>query len=242
MLKDQVPGSQDEALQGPDTSKRVIELQAMLAEVESKYEVLRKRKTYTQEEWDAIGPEAGAIRTQLFKLTGDWYGRPKVKRVRPSDDEINAVYPSPADVPKHVMEWLQTHNQILSSDATDAVRWARISDTRRDERYPSGDLTIYRAVVGDEIRPGDWVSTDRAYTEEHARRYLGRGGRVIEMVVDGRDVLVSPTGNGEEAIYAPREFSGKHSPDAGSVDADSTEANCSGDEPGDQPPAGPCPH
>jgi len=206
------PGPHGDARQSADMGKRVAELQKTLADVEAKYEVLRKRKNYTMEEWEAIGPEAAAIRTQLFNLTGDWYGRPKVKKVKPSDEALEAEYPTPDDVPKSVMEWLVQRNQILTSDATDAVRWARIVDTERDPRYPSGDLTIYRAVVGDEIRPGDWVTTDRNYAQEHARRYLGRGGQVVEMTVDGRDVLESPTGNSEEAIYAPREFSGKHSP------------------------------
>jgi len=37
--------------------------------------------------------------------------------------------------------------------------------------------------------------------------YFDGKGRIISMDVDGRDVLVSPTGNYEEAIYAPLKYS-----------------------------------
>jgi hypothetical protein len=84
-----------------------------------------------------------------------------------------------------------------------------------DERYPEGSITLYRAVetgpaMLDEIRPGDWVTDQREYAEEHLRRYFNGNGQVFECETDGRDVLVSPTGNAEEAIYAPREFSGPY--------------------------------
>lgn len=190
----------------------VAGLQKQLADVEAKYEVLRTQKKQHTPEWDAIAKEAAPIHVKLFELTGDWYGRPKVKLVKPSDDDLLAEYETPGDVPQHVMNWLLKRNQILTSDATDAVRWSRIVGTKKDDRYPSGDMTVYRAVIGDEIRPGDWVTTDLSYAQDHLRRYLGRGGQVLQLDVDGRDVLVSPTGNSEEAIYAPLEFSGAYKP------------------------------
>lgn len=202
----------------------IAQLQARLASVESEFEGLRRRKDWGEGRagidardaaWAEVEARAAELRKELFRRTGDGYGNPKKPKPKAPDDALlAAAYPSPDAVPRDVMAWLRQTNQILTSDATDAVRWARIVDTLADERYPAGDLTIYRAVVGDEIRPGDWVTTDRRYAVDHARRYLGAGAVVLAETVDGRDVLVSPTGNAEEAIYAPRAFSGPYDPAA----------------------------
>ena len=98
----------------------------------------------------------------------------------------------------------------MTTDATDAVRWSRIINTKDDARYPRGEITIYRAVDNhnyDEIREGDWVTTDEKYAIQHNDMYFDGKGKIISMDVDGRDVLVSPTGNYEEAIYAPLKYS-----------------------------------
>lgn len=189
----------------------VAGLQKQLAAVEAKYETLRLRKLQRTPEWDAISKEAAPIHQKLFDMTGDWYGKPKVKMVKPSDEALEAEYASPDEVPADVRLWVQKNTSLLYSDATDAVRWGRIADTLHDERFPADDLIIYRAVGQsdyDEIRPGDWVTTDLAYAEQHLSKSLDGKGQILEETVDGRDVLVSPTGNYEEAIYAPRELSG----------------------------------
>ena len=134
--------------------------------------------------------------------------REKKKALIPSSDELLAEYPTPEDVPAKVANWIRQNSAVLTSDATDAVRWMRIEDTLDDPRLDEGDVTIYRAVDGDEIRPGDWVTLDRDYAEDHLQKNLGGVGQVIEIRVDGRDVLEGPTGNAEELFYAPREFSG----------------------------------
>jgi len=148
------------------------------------------------------------VRKKLFDMTGDWYGKPKVKLSKPSDELLEGVYLSPEDVPLDVRQWVQRNANLLTSDATDAVRWWRISDTLQDDRYPAGEMEIYRAVAGDEIRPGDWVTTSRAYAELHLARHLRGKGFSLSDTVDGQDVLMSPTGNDEEAIFAPRSLSG----------------------------------
>lgn len=183
---------------------RVRELQEQLSRVEANFEPLRR--VYDSTAWAALESDAAAIRRQLVELTGDPYGRSKRKRETPPDPErLNARYDSPETVPEDVLRWAQRHAALLTSDATDAVRWARIINTLHDERYPAGDLTLYRAVAeGNEIRPGDWVTMHRQYAEDHLRRYLNGRGQVVAKIVDGQDVLVSPTGNAEEAIYAPR--------------------------------------
>jgi hypothetical protein len=192
-----------------DSTPGVVKrLQDQLAKIEAAYEPLRKRKAFGAE-WSDVEARASAVMGQLSALTGDPYGKKTVKLQTPSDDALNAEYSSPKDVPQDVRAWVQKNSSILTSDATDAVRWGRIADTLKDDRYPSGDLTIYRAVAdGDEIRAGDWVTTERRYAEMHLSKYLSGKGQILEETVNGRDVLVSPTGDNEEAIYAPRSLSG----------------------------------
>jgi hypothetical protein len=183
-------------------------LQEQLRQVEAKYEFLRKKGLYSDDEWDAIGKEATPIRKQLMEMTGDPYGNVKVKIKRPSDNLLNGVYATPNDVPKSVKQWVQQNSNLLTSDATDAVRWGRIAGTLKDERYANEPITLYRAVAdGDEIRPGDWVTTSLEYAQDHLRKSLGGKGTILEETVNGSDVLVSPTGNAEEAIFAPIRFS-----------------------------------
>lgn len=188
----------------------VLALQARLADLEAQYEPMRKPGNRNYPLWDAISAAAAQCRQRLFELTGDSYGRPKTKPTRPSDEELGAVYDAPNAIPATLMSWARENLGIITSDGTDLVRWSRIVDTLDDERLDEGEITIYRAVDGDDIREGDWVTTDRRYAEMHLARHLKGRGQVVEMTVDGRDVLVSPTGNAEELIYAPREFSGPH--------------------------------
>ena len=133
---------------------------------------------------------------------------PAKKIEKPSDNELYGEYNHPNEVPESVYKWLDANENVITSDATDAVRWWRIRGTHNDSRYPDEPITIYRAVDGDYIREGDWVTTSKEYAEMHLKKYLNGKGRIIEEVVSGRDLLVSPTGNYEEAIYAPLEYSG----------------------------------
>lgn len=220
-FSDKSQAMQDGATVGgmAEPTDNVPALKKQLAQVEKDgFDRLRKRGVRGGPEWDAVVEQAAAIRRQLFALTGDYYGQPRTKITRPSSEDLEAPYASPSDVPRNVRLWVQKHSAILTSDATDAVRWGRIENTLRDERYPDGDIEIFRAVAdGDEIRPGDWVTTEREYAEEHLRRYLDGRGSILSETVNGRDVLVSPTGNYEEAIYAPRSLSGPVESAAGNV-------------------------
>lgn len=192
----------------------IKQLQQQLAEIELRFEPLRKNRLQDSPEWGEIAEAARQVRAQLWGLTGDAYGKPKaVKPPRPDNDLLCARYDAPEDVPAEVLEWLRKHAPLITSDATDAVRWSRIIDTQRDERYPEGKVTLYRAVdrgsdIVDEIRAGDWVTDSLEYARDHLARWLDGKGTILKMEVDGRDVLVSPTGNMEEAIYAPMDLSG----------------------------------
>lgn len=166
----------------------------------------------TQEEWDEKSKEATKIRRKLYQLTDDSYGRTKEEKKKENlkPKGLNDIYEHPLDVPKKVYKWIFKNTSLLTSDATDAVRWSRIINTRDDERYPSGKITIYRAVGNrnyNEIREGDWVTTKKEYAIKHNEMYFNGKGKVISMNVDGKDVLISPTGDREEAIYAPLNYS-----------------------------------
>ncbi|MEM8515094.1 hypothetical protein RCH14_004454 [Massilia sp. MP_M2] len=196
-----------------NSTPTVEDLQKQLAEIEQRFKPLIEQGAQGSEQWEQTRKDAAAVRVQLFDLTGDYYGKPKVKAQRPDDALLEASYASPDDVPEAVMKWVRSKSSTLFADASDAVRWARIVGTLGHDRFARGDVTLYRAIEAgaemiDEIRPGDWVTADRAYAEEHLQRSLSGKGQILEMTVDGRDVLVSPTGNDEEAIYAPRELSG----------------------------------
>jgi hypothetical protein len=163
------------------------------------HELLEKLATFKRYGYDAE-------RINKLFMNYDVYGSQKPQTI---DRLLNRRYDRPEDVPIELYLYIYKHKPILTTDATDAVRWSRIINSKDEERYPAGEMyEIFRAVEKyREIRPGDWVSTDENYAIEHNERNLGNKGNIISMVVDGKDLLVSPTGNYEEAIYAPLELS-----------------------------------
>lgn len=192
------------------SNDEVKQLQKELNRLENvELEKARLSRDYTL--WDKVVDDMNIIRGKLYQLTGDGYGRTKEekekKNVKPNG--LNKRYDYPTDVPKNVYRWILSNTSLLTTDATDAVRWSRIINSKDDARY-RGEITIYRAVNNydyEEIREGDWVTTDERYAIEHNNRYFNGNGIIISMDVNGRDVLVSPTGNNEEAIYAPLKYS-----------------------------------
>jgi hypothetical protein len=174
-------------------------------------ELEKARTSRDYDSFDKIADDMNNIRRKLHQLTNDGYGRTEQekqkKNIKPNG--LNKRYDYPTDVPKNVYRWILKNTSLLTTDATDAVRWSRIINSKDDARY-HGEITIYRAVDNhdyEEIREGDWVTTDEQYAIEHNNRYFNGRGKIISMNVNGRDVLVSPTGNNEEAIYAPLKYS-----------------------------------
>ena len=181
------------------------------------------------------------LKDRLNALRDEFASFKSTRPSKPSDEALAARYDTPSSVPADVRDWVKQNASIITSDASDAVRWGRIDDTLNDERYPGGRISIYRAVAnGDEIRAGDWVTTERKYAEEHLDRYLGGKGEILEDSVDGRDVLTSPTGNSEEAIYAPRQYSGPAENESPAPDGDGAPMLSRGSPPpGQLPPSQP---
>lgn len=173
-------------------------------------EISYDKKIMLEKEWDNIQREIDFLRRDLYNLTGDAFGNDtnKVKKlVKPMG--LNKQYNHPNEVPKAVYRWILNNDSLLYSDASDAVRWSRIVNSSDEPRY-RGDITIYRAVNNneyDDIREGDWVTTEERYAILHNNKYFNGNGKIISMDVNGRDVLKSPTGDVEEAIYAPLKYS-----------------------------------
>lgn len=194
------------------SNNEIKNLQKELKRLENvELDKLRKLNKGGSLEWDKLVDEINAIRRKLYQLTGDSYGETKEekakKKIKPSG--LNDRYVHPTDVPKNVYRWILSNTSLLTTDATDAVRWSRIINSKDDARY-RGEIIIYRAVENhdyEEIREGDWVTTEERYAIEHNNRYFNGKGKIISMDVNGKDVLVSPTGNNEEAIYAPLKYS-----------------------------------
>lgn len=53
---------------------------------------------------------------------------------------------------------------------------------------PNGEITIYRATIGDNFNEGDWVSPSKAYAEWHNYSNLEGKGKVIELKVKAKDI------------------------------------------------------
>ena len=59
---------------------------------------------------------------------------------------------------------------------------------RKVRGNPDGEITIYRATVGDTFNEGDWVSPSKTYAENHNYAYLDGKGKVIELTVKAKDI------------------------------------------------------
>lgn len=186
-------------------------LKALQSQTDGEISSLIQSKRRDSVEFVEAEAIARMLRTQIYAMTGHPYGYPKPRLQKPDDDALNATYEHPDDVPADVMAWERSRS-CLYADATDAQRWARIVDTADHDRFDTAEMVIYRAICESDdcqqIRPGDWVTPDLAYAQEHLNKSLNGRGQILEMIVDGQDVLVSPSGNYEEAIYAPIEFCG----------------------------------
>lgn len=59
---------------------------------------------------------------------------------------------------------------------------------RKVRNNPDGEITIYRATVGDTFNEGDWVSPSKTYAEWHNYSNLDGKGKVIELKVKAKDI------------------------------------------------------
>ena len=68
---------------------------------------------------------------------------------------------------------------------------------------PDGKLTLYRATpTGEPIRPGDYVTNERAYAEQHIAANLGGKGKITKLVATLDDIY--PADGPKEFWFAPK--------------------------------------
>ena len=63
--------------------------------------------------------------------------------------------------------------------------WNALKKVRNN---PEGEITIYRATIGDTFNEGDWVSPSKAYAEWHNYSNLEGKGNIIELKVKAKDI------------------------------------------------------
>ena len=63
--------------------------------------------------------------------------------------------------------------------------WRALKQVRNN---PEGEITIYRATIGDTINEGDWVSPSKKYAEWHNYSNLNDEGKIIELKVKAKDI------------------------------------------------------
>ncbi|MBV5310392.1 hypothetical protein, partial [Chromatium okenii] len=136
-----------------------------------------------------------------------------------SDYQMSHEAPNRNDYPINDLTTIYPED-IYSSSAVNYYGDGQSSDSeamaklqRMRGKKPNAAIMVYRAVPNDvkESMPrnGDWVSTTRAYAEEHGKRWLPNGYRVMEIVTtvgniftDGNSIHELGFDDGKEYGYA----------------------------------------
>jgi len=136
-----------------------------------------------------------------------------------SDYQMSHEAPNRNDYPINDLTTIYPED-IYSSSAVNYYGDGQPSDSeaiaklqRMRGKKPNAAIMVYRAVPNDvkESMPrnGDWVSTTRAYAEEHGKRWLPNGYRVMEIVTtvgniftDGNSIHELGFDDGKEYGYA----------------------------------------
>lgn len=59
---------------------------------------------------------------------------------------------------------------------------------KRVRNNPEGEITIYRATIGDTINEGDWITPSKTYAEWHNYSNLDGKGNILELKVKAKDI------------------------------------------------------
>lgn len=77
-------------------------------------------------------------------------------------------------------EWYFRKSEAHNMESLRALRKVR--------NNPEGEITIYRATIGDTINEGDWVSPSKKYAEMHNWHSLDGKGNILELKVKAKDI------------------------------------------------------
>lgn len=77
-------------------------------------------------------------------------------------------------------EWYFLKSEAHNMESLRALRKVRGN--------PEGEITIYRATIGDTINEGDWISPSKKYAEMHNWHSLDGKGKILELKVKAKDI------------------------------------------------------
>jgi hypothetical protein len=103
---------------------------------------------------------------------------------------------------RSVLDQFSEDNRLTNLDKTGAM-WAAIRKENPD-LVEGDEVKIYRATIGNEIRPNDFVAANRKVAEDHLANLVDRGekGTILEMTVAPRDLLMG--NDATEFVYSPQ--------------------------------------
>lgn len=104
----------------------------------------------------------------------------------------------------------------LSNLNPNGVSWQRIRENNPalQGKGPDDTVTVYRATVGDTIRPDDFVAVDKSTLRTELRNVRARDGKaakIIEQQVNVRDLLMG--NDASEFVYFPEAQARNQTPD-----------------------------
>jgi len=91
----------------------------------------------------------------------------------------------------------------LSNINKDGGMWAAIKSENPDVK-DSGKVTVYRATIGDEITPNDYVALNKDIAEAHLDNLADRGetGKIITQEIDVDELMMA--NDATEFVYTPK--------------------------------------
>lgn len=161
----------------------------------------------------SVEQENATLRDQAATLEQlqEYLDRLGVDIAEMSDDEVLAMLQGQGDQVEG--QRLDQGSQRFSEDnrlsnlSMTGASWERIraaNPALRRVNSPDAEVTIYRATIGDAIRPDDFVGLDRSVAEMELENVIdrdGEGARIIEQRVPVRDLLMG--NDATEFVYFP---------------------------------------
>lgn len=157
--------------------------------------------------------ENATLRDQAANLDAlqEFLDREGVDLASATDEEIRALLSGERQDDGQVLSQSQrfSEDNRLSNLSMSGPSWERLrSNNKALAKVKSADdqVTIYRATVGDTIRPDDFVAVDRDVAEMELENVIdrdGEGAKIIEQRVAVRDLLMG--NDATEFVYFPEQ-------------------------------------
>ena len=161
----------------------------------------------------SVEQENATLRDQAANLEAlqEFLDREGVDLATATDDEIRALLSGERQDDGQVLNQSQrfSEDNRLSNLSMSGPSWERLrSNNKALAKVKDADdhVTIYRATVGDTIRPDDFVAVDRSVAEMELENVIdrdGEGAKIIEQRVPVRDLLMG--NDATEFVYFPEQ-------------------------------------